>query len=173
MIPLDQQFFRFSLLLLTGVAVGFLFDVYRAYRGVFHPGAVAGSLGDLIFSLAAIALGVGVFLFGTGGELRFYVFLTLFLGLALYFALASRIVLFVHRAAFTLLKKALALIYRTLYLLFIRPLLYFARLLLLPLILLSHLSHLGGNLLRTCGHWDLGLLITSILKKIHPFRRIS
>jgi len=145
MTSLDLQFFRFSVLLLTGATIGLFFDLYRAYRAVFRPGPFPGLLGDFLFSLIATVLGLVAFIFGAGGELRFYVLLALALGLGLYLWLASPLVLYAGRLFFTGLRKLELFLFKAVSLVFFRPLFFLLRLGLLPLVFLSLL---GGNAFR-------------------------
>lgn len=91
--PLELQLYSFFMVTLSGVAFGLLFDLLRALRRHFRPNPWVGALGDLIFWAAATAaVSAGLF-HGNWGELRFYVLVSLLLGLGGYLWLASPVVL--------------------------------------------------------------------------------
>jgi spore cortex biosynthesis protein YabQ len=108
MSSLGLQVYAFLVMVLTGVAVGVCFDLYRSVRGVVRPRRpVARDLGDLAFSLVAFLLvAAGLFL-SNWGELRLYAFAGLAAGAALYFELASETVLAVARGVLILAGRGL------------------------------------------------------------------
>lgn len=89
---LELQFYAFFMVVVSGMALGFLFDLLRALRGHYRPAWWLGALADLLFwGVATVALGGGLF-FGNWGDIRFYVLVGLLLGLGLYYWLASPVV---------------------------------------------------------------------------------
>lgn len=90
---LELQFYAFFMIVLSGIALGMLFDLLRALRGYYRPNRWVGAAGDLLFwGAATLVLASGLF-FGNWGEYRFYVLVGLLLGLGLYYWLASSVVL--------------------------------------------------------------------------------
>jgi spore cortex biosynthesis protein YabQ len=87
------QFGTFGLMILTGLALGVLFDVYRVVRSFFKQGSLSAMLMDLFFWLLATPATFVMLLIGNWGELRLYVFIGIALGLFAYFQLASPLVL--------------------------------------------------------------------------------
>lgn len=96
-----MQVNTFLLIAATGILLGVLFDTYRVLRGVFRPPWMITSVADLLYWLVAAGLAFLALVLGNWGELRFYVFIALFAGVALYYRLASR---YVVKIIVTLLK---------------------------------------------------------------------
>ncbi|MBP2655860.1 MAG: yabQ [Firmicutes bacterium] len=84
------QFETFLLTILAGVILGVVFDVYRVMRGVFRPRWIVTSVTDLFYWLLATAIVFVTLIAGNGGEVRFYVFLGLVSGVAVYYRLLSK-----------------------------------------------------------------------------------
>lgn len=76
-----------------GVCQGLLFDVFRIFRRVAKPGVVAVNISDMLFWVVSAVLIAGGFLFFNNGQLRWHVFLGLFLGAVFYFLLLSRYII--------------------------------------------------------------------------------
>jgi len=87
------QFGTFGIMILTGLALGVLFDVYRVIRSLIKQGSLSAMLMDLFFWLLATPATFIMLLIGNWGELRLYVFLGIALGLFAYFQLVSPLVL--------------------------------------------------------------------------------
>lgn len=92
MVALDLQFYTFGVMILTGISLGLAFDVYRVIRGLARPRKLLTLVGDLLFWLFATALAGAGLLVGNWGEFRLYVFVGLFIGLLVYYWLASALI---------------------------------------------------------------------------------
>jgi len=91
--PLELQFYSFFMVSLTGAGLGLLFDLLRVLRTRFQPTPLIGAAADLSFWVAATAaVSAGLF-HGNWGDLRFYVLVSLLLGVGSYYWLASPVVL--------------------------------------------------------------------------------
>lgn len=89
---LSFQVYTFLVVVLTGIAWSFLFDLYRSWRALARPRGMTGDLADLVFgALSAVVVAAGLFL-SNWGDLRLYVFIGLVLGAAIYHWLASPVV---------------------------------------------------------------------------------
>lgn len=86
----STQVKTFLLIAATGIFLGVLFDTYRVLRRHFRPPWFVTSLTDLIYCLLASAIAFVALLSGNWGELRFYVYIALLIGIATYYRLASR-----------------------------------------------------------------------------------
>lgn len=85
----NLQFNSFLILILTGMILGGFFDLYRVFRSTIRVNKLIDTLGDLFFwSLSLLFLGPLIY-WSTWLELRFYVWLALGAGLALYFMVFS------------------------------------------------------------------------------------
>ncbi|NMA55677.1 MAG: hypothetical protein GX952_07110 [Firmicutes bacterium] len=67
---LELQLMIIGWMLVSGILLGFVFDVWRACRAILHPGRLASSLGDLIFWLLATVTLAAVLLISTYGDVR-------------------------------------------------------------------------------------------------------
>ncbi len=90
---LAGQIYGFAATIAAGLTLGLLFDLYRLWRRATRPEKAATALSDLLFWVVATPVTYVYLLMGNWAELRFYVFLGLFLGLFLYFTVFSFIVL--------------------------------------------------------------------------------
>jgi spore cortex biosynthesis protein YabQ len=98
-ISLAVQLYTFLVVVLTGIALSFCFDLYHAWRALVRLRGIWGDAADLGFGVFGAALvAVGLFL-SNWGELRLYVFLGLALGATIYHALASPVVQWAARWA--------------------------------------------------------------------------
>lgn len=111
---LRLQFFAFYVLFLAGAGAGLLWDLLRVARGRFRPRGVVEAGGDLLFWLAVTAVVGLALMVGNWGELRLYVGVGISLGLAVYFGLASPVMLPILRQVLELLIAFIWLIIRVL-----------------------------------------------------------
>ena len=105
---LELQLYMFAAMVVTGVAVAFWYDLYRAARVAFQWQRWLGELTDLLFWLVAAVLLLAGLVVGTWGSFRAYVLLGLLAGLWLYFALAAPLLFPAWLALFRWLDRALA-----------------------------------------------------------------
>lgn len=89
---LTGQIYAFALTIAAGLTLGVLFDLYRLWRRATHPRRTTTAISDILFWLIATPLTYVYLLMGNWAELRFYVILGLLLGLFLYFAVFSTLV---------------------------------------------------------------------------------
>lgn len=117
------------MVVLSGIGLGFLFDLLRALRGYYRPNRWVGAAGDLLFwGAATLVVASGLF-FGNWGEFRFYVLVSLLLGLGLYYWLASPVVLGLATGLLRLITWLLDLVWMLLLKLIWAPLVALASLL--------------------------------------------
>ena len=93
----------FLLTVALGFALGIFYDIFRILRQAFGPRVIFGAIWDLGFWLAVTLALFFVLLHLNFGELRFYIFLGLAIGVALHLCSLSRLIM---RAA-TVAKKGL------------------------------------------------------------------
>lgn len=112
MVSLSVELYAFLLIMLTGMAVGFLFDLQRIWRRVARPGRLAVKLADAAFVIVGGAAVTISFFYISWGDLRFYLLLGLLAGAVAYFHLASpgvtRLVEACLRVAVRLILRVLA-----------------------------------------------------------------
>ena len=87
---ISNEVYVFLGMVCLGACQGLLFDVFRIFRRVAKPGVVAVNVSDFLFWAASAVLITGGFLFFNNGQMRWYVFLGLFLGAVFYFLLLSK-----------------------------------------------------------------------------------
>ncbi|MCR4443055.1 MAG: spore cortex biosynthesis protein YabQ [Peptococcaceae bacterium] len=93
--PVTEQLGAFFLLVVLGNAAGVIFDAYRFIRQARRLKKWETNLCDAVFWLIITALTYVLLLFCTTGEVRFYVFIAMALGLCFYLRFFS---FFVRRA---------------------------------------------------------------------------
>lgn len=76
-----------------GVIIGFMYDLYRIFRGLFKPKKIATMIQDLIFWGAIAVVAFYVLVFSNQGAIRFYNFLGFILGSIFYQVLLSKLVI--------------------------------------------------------------------------------
>ncbi|NLJ80173.1 MAG: hypothetical protein GX335_04010 [Firmicutes bacterium] len=81
---LSAQLYSFGIVLLAGVSLGILFDVFRVARGLLRPGVISTPLLDLFFWALFTPLLLLYLLLANWGELRGYVIVGLGLGFFFY-----------------------------------------------------------------------------------------
>lgn len=89
MISTAQQLTTFVWMVATGIGIGIVFDFYRVFRGFVQPHWVVTALGDLFFGFIIFVWTYGVLLYVNYGEVRFFIFLGLVLGLFFYYRICS------------------------------------------------------------------------------------
>lgn len=85
----NLQFNSFLILFLAGMFWGVFFDLYRVFRSAIKVNQVFDNLGDLLFWLLSLLLIGPLIYWSTWLELRFFVWLAIGGGLALYFLVFS------------------------------------------------------------------------------------
>lgn len=165
--PLELQFYSFFMVYLTGAGLGLLFDLLRVLRARFQPTPLIGAVADLSFWVAATAaVSAGLF-HGNWGDLRFYVLVSLLLGVGSYYWLASPVIL----SLFNLLLDVLTWLTRTLVRLVLKlvwaPLVAMAGLMWSWVLLLERWLRV---LVRFLGGWASQLLDWLMRPLVGPYR---
>ncbi len=81
---LSTQLYAFGIVMLAGISLGVLFDVFRVIRGLLRPGLFATPLLDLLFWVICTPVLILYLLLANWGELRGYVAIALILGFVFY-----------------------------------------------------------------------------------------
>ena len=89
---LSAQLYAFGIILLAGLTIGLVVDVYRVIRGILRPGLVSTAILDLMFWALLTPILVIYLLLANWGQLRGYVIMGLILGFAFYRLTMSRAV---------------------------------------------------------------------------------
>lgn len=85
------QLSAFLVLLFTGMVWGGFFDLYRVFRSRIKVNNTIDFIGDLLFWLLAAILVIPLIYWATWLELRLYVWITIILGLVVYFSFLSNL----------------------------------------------------------------------------------
>lgn len=110
----NSQAILFLLFALDGVIVGILFDFFRILRRSFSTGNILTSIEDIIFWISVgIILLYSIFVFNNG-VIRGYMFLGVFLGVALYMLTLSKIFIKINVFIIQILKKFIGIIIKIL-----------------------------------------------------------
>ena len=85
-----QQFIVLLYLSAAGMMMGAAFDLTKAWHKVFHFSRALFFVADFVICLVAALAVFRVLYITNWGEVRIYVFLALFLGIIIYYALCGR-----------------------------------------------------------------------------------
>lgn len=105
---LNSQFYAFLVTILAGITIGILFDFYRVIRGMVRPKKVFTYLGDLTFWVISTLVVFFMLLIGNWGELRFYVWVGVLVGITVYLRYLSRYMLKVFGFLIYIINKTVA-----------------------------------------------------------------
>ncbi|HZG77746.1 MAG TPA: spore cortex biosynthesis protein YabQ [Paenibacillus sp.] len=143
---LSVQFLTMAAMMLSGAALGLLFDGYRVLSGELRfPRWIIPPLDILYWAVGTVAVFRVLFL-SNGGEVRIYVFLALMIGVSFYFALLSGFAVKTIRWTIGRVKALIRLLIRLGDLLVVRPLVGLYRLVIVILGFLAALSIFLGKL---------------------------
>jgi spore cortex biosynthesis protein YabQ len=79
-----NQGYVFAAVVIGGLGLGILYDIFRALRHTVKPGKVAEAFMDILFWLMATGVAVLVIFFANKGEPRLFIIIGLIGGAALY-----------------------------------------------------------------------------------------
>lgn len=105
MTPVDDQIFAFLMTVLLGVLTGLTFDFYAILRKYIKPGKVCTALGDFLVWVILTTVAFAILLYANWGEVRFYVFIGIGIGVLFYKKLLSSYFLFLFDKLFLLISK--------------------------------------------------------------------
>ncbi len=89
-IPLGQQVMVFLVILVAGLLTGLLFDLMRAVSRVWQLPKSILFLADMLLSLCVAFIVYQILYLFNQGELRFFVYLSFFLGVVSYYYFCCR-----------------------------------------------------------------------------------
>lgn len=102
-----NQIHLFIIFLICGLVIGIFFDIFRILRRSFKTPDFITYIEDALFGIfTGIFLIFMLFIFNNG-ELRFYIFIALSLGLVLYFLTISKIFIKINVKLLTTIKKSI------------------------------------------------------------------
>ena len=102
-----NQAYLFMIFILNGIFIGIIFDIFRILRKSFDTPNFVTYIEDSIFwTVSALTVLYTLFIFNNG-ELRAYIFIGLFLGVALYMLFLSKTIVNVSVKIMLFLKKVI------------------------------------------------------------------
>ena len=110
---LREQIYAFLVMILTGIASGFCYDFYLVLKHRWKLRRTGTGVGDLLFWAVLTALVFSLLVVGNYGELRLYVFISLGLGLLLYFRILSKSMVSLLQKLFNIIQKLWMLTVKT------------------------------------------------------------
>lgn len=128
-VSISDQALVFLGMAACGAVIGIIFDMFRTFRKLARPGALGVNLSDLLFWVIGICVLIGSLVFLNSGELRWYVFIGLFLGGILYFSLLSQWILKFFIQVCRIFTKIIRFIFKIL----LTPALFLYKILISPL----------------------------------------
>lgn len=134
----ENQAFLFFIFTLNGILIGLLFDFFRILRRSFKTADIVTYMQDVLFwILTGIIILYSIFVFNNG-EIRFYMFIGIAIGISLYILLFSQYVIKINVILITTLKKIIAKIIKIV----IYPFVFISKLIYRPI---RHISNIIQN----------------------------
>lgn len=112
MVPVEAQFYTLLAMTLLGMVMGLFFDIYRETVNVLRLKKAVLDLWDLLIWILFIGITFVVLLYTNYGEVRFFVFIGIGIGLLAYFRLLSRTCRKIIRIGLSIFFKVLAVIWK-------------------------------------------------------------
>lgn len=107
-INIYNQFYNLLIFIITGIAIGILFDLFRIIRRSFKTSDLITYIEDIVFWLLAGAILLfSIFTFNNG-EIRVYVFVGLIIGSLLYLLTISKYFIKINVQIITIIKNILS-----------------------------------------------------------------
>lgn len=107
-----SQGYLFLIFILVGIIIGILFDIFRILRRTFKTSDFVTYIQDILFwLLSGIILIYSIFIFNNG-ELRAYIFLSIFIGIITYILTISKYFIKLNVTILTGIKKIFNLIFK-------------------------------------------------------------
>ncbi len=91
MVPISQEAYIFFFTIYGGILIGFIYDLYKIFRRIFHPKRIATLVQDLIFWIIITTVAFYLLILSNQGELRFYNFIGFIIGSLIYNLALSKV----------------------------------------------------------------------------------
>lgn len=112
---ITNQAYLFLIFALNGVLIGVLFDFFRILRKSFKTADFVTYIEDVLFwILTGMSILYSIFVFNNG-EIRFFMFLGILIGLLLYMLLLSSYIIKANVYIITTTKKIIISIFKTIF----------------------------------------------------------
>lgn len=90
---IQNQLFSFFIYVIVGILLGFIFDIFRAFRKSVKNTNLATNIEDILFVIISFIIIAMVVQIVSKGELRFYILLGIILGILIYFLSVSKYII--------------------------------------------------------------------------------
>ena len=102
----------FLIFVIDGFIIGLLFDTFRILRKSFKTSDIITTIEDIVFwIMTGIILLYTIFVFNNG-EIRFFMFVGIFIGTLLYMLLISKYIIKISVSVIKFLKKVITVIFK-------------------------------------------------------------
>ena len=99
----------FIIFLIIGITIGVLFDCFRASRKEFKTSDFITFIEDILFTVISGFLFINNLIIINNGEIRFYIIMSLFFGLIIYFFTISKLCVIIFQYNIRIIKKIIFL----------------------------------------------------------------
>lgn len=100
-----NQAYLFSLFILNGILIGIVFDIFRILRKSFKTTDFITYIEDTLFWIVSGMITIYFLFVFNNGEIRFYIFIGIFLGVALYILSISKYFININVKLIAILKN--------------------------------------------------------------------
>lgn len=90
---MNNQAYLFMMFIVNGVLIGFLFDIFRILRKTFKTNDIITYIEDISFWILTGLLTLYFVFYYNNGEIRFYIFLGIILGILIYILTISKYII--------------------------------------------------------------------------------
>lgn len=105
---MNNQAYLFAVFIINGILIGLLFDVFRIIRRTFKTTDFTTYIQDVIFWIITGIITLAFIFYFNNGEIRFYVFLGIVLGISVYILTISKYVIKISVIIINYIKKVVS-----------------------------------------------------------------
>lgn len=110
----SNQAYLFLIFVINGIIIGLVFDAFRILRKSFKTSDLITIIQDILFwIITGTIILYSIFVFNDG-EIRFFMFVAIFLGVALYMRLLSQYIIKISVGVIDIVKKAIKFVFKIL-----------------------------------------------------------
>lgn len=110
-----NQAYLFLIFIINGILIGIIFDIFRILRRSFKTSNIMTSIEDVLFwMISALLIMYSIFKFNNG-QFRLYIFIGIFLGIAIYMLFFSKYIIKISVKIIAIFKKILSFLFKIFY----------------------------------------------------------
>ena len=110
-VAIINQSYLFCVYSICGIIIGIFFDLFRILRKSFKTSDIITYIEDIIFGILTGIFLIFIIFILNNGELRFYIFIALALGLSIYLLTISKYFIKINVKIITIIKKIIIKIF--------------------------------------------------------------